>query len=71
MKEFKDIPFSFISTSLTGYQKKNIEVKYEIVNRINKAKVRGEKETVFYELATELNIEYETVRKIYYTITKK
>ena len=71
MTEFNKIPFSFISSTLTGNQKKSIEIKYEILTKISKAKKQGEKKVVFYELSSNLNMNYQSVRNIYYTLKKK
>jgi len=70
MIEFDTIPFEFISDSLTDYQKKSIIIKYEIVNTVKSKKGKESKNKVFYDLSVKLNVEFQTVRNIYYSLKK-
>jgi len=71
MIRFDRIPFAFISSTLSKNQKKSIEFKYEIITKVAEAKKQGDKKVIFYELAANLNMGYQTIRNIYYTLKKK
>ena len=62
MIAFDQIPFSFLLKNLTPYQKKTIEIKYYIKQRMNKWV--GFKQEFYDELADELHLSARRIRKI-------
>lgn len=65
MIDFSQIPPEFIELNLTAYQKKSIEIKYDLTTRINKDNNVSEQ---LRELSEEYNLSANHLGKIYYSI---
>ena len=63
MIRFEKIPFNFICDNLTDYQKKAIEIRFEVMNEVDKRN-KMQKKDVYISLSSKMNLSAARIEKI-------